>query len=170
MTFAHVIITAIALTGCLWDLQTRRIPNYLTFGGATLGVLYALVTGGWQAAAVSAAGWAVGLILFIPFFLLRGLGGGDVKLLAALGAWFGPAGMLVLAFYTAVAGGLLALVVVLFTGYFSTAFKNLWLLLCHWRVTGLKAVPDISLDNPHSRRLPYGVAIAAGAVTTLWLH
>ena len=170
MTSAHVIIATTALTGCIWDLRTRRIPNYLTFGAAALGVGYALITGGWAAAGLSAAGWAVGLMLFIPFFCLRGLGGGDVKLLAALGAWFGPAGMLVLAFYTALAGGLMALVVVLVNGYFSTAFKNIWLLLCHWRVTGLSAVPDISLDNPHSKRLPYGVAIAAGAVTTLWLH
>jgi prepilin peptidase CpaA len=170
MTSAHVIIITTALAGCIWDLRTRRIPNYLTFGAAAFGLGYALITGGWPAAGLSAAGWAVGLILFIPFFWLRGLGGGDVKLLAALGAWFGPAGMLVLAFYTALAGGLMALVVVLVNGYFSTAFKNIWLLLCHWRVTGLSAVPDISLDNPHSQRLPYGVAIAAGAVTTLWLR
>ena len=170
MTSAHVIIIIVALAGCISDLRTRRIPNYLTFGAAALAIGYALVTGGWPAAVFSTAGWAVGLILFIPFFFLRGLGGGDVKLLAALGAWFGPAGMLVLAFYTALAGGLMALVVVLINGYFSTAFKNIWLLLCHWRVTGLSAMPEISLDNPRSKRLPYGVAIAAGAVTTLWLH
>ncbi|HKY20077.1 MAG TPA: prepilin peptidase [Vicinamibacterales bacterium] len=170
MSTVHVMIALVAVTGGLWDLRTRRIPNYLTFGCTVLAFAYALVTGGWPGLGTSAAGWVVGFLLFLPFFLLRGMGGGDVKLLAALGAWFGPAGMLVLAFYTAMAGGVIALGVVLARGYFSTAFKNLWLLLCHWSVIGLKPVPEISLENPRAPRLPYGVAIAVGALTTLWLE
>jgi prepilin peptidase CpaA len=170
MTIAHFLIASVAIIGCIWDLRTRRIPNYVTFGAAALAILYASIAGGWPAVLRSAAGWTVGLGLFLPFFLLRGLGGGDLKLLAAFGAWFGPAGMLLLAFYTAVAGGVMALVVVLVRGYFATAFKNLWLLLCHWRVVGLTPLAAVSLDNPRAQRLPYGVAIAAGVMATLWLH
>jgi len=171
MNTSHLVIALMAVLGGIWDIQTRRIPNYLTFGGAALGFAYALATAGWPGLlSHGLAGWLVGVALFLPFFLLRGLGGGDVKLLAALGAWLGPSGMLTLAFYTAMAGGVMALVAVLSRGYFSTAFKNLWLLFCHWRVAGPRPLPEVSLDNPRAPRVPYGVAIAAGALVTLWLH
>src|SRR4030095_1932515 len=87
----HLLVGLTAVVGCLHDLRNRRIPNYLTFGSAALAVLYAGVAAGWAGLCVALAGWSVGIVLFIPFFLLRGMGGGDVKLLAALGAWVGPA-------------------------------------------------------------------------------
>ena len=49
-------------------------------------------------------------------------------------------------------------------------FRNLWLLLCHFRVAGLKPMSELSLDNKNTLRLPYGLPIAAGAILTLWLH
>jgi prepilin peptidase CpaA len=168
---SQLVVGLIAVVGGVWDIQTRRIPNYLTLGSAALGFLYALYSGGWQALLfTAAAGWLVGFALFMPFFLLRGLGGGDVKLLAALGAWLGPAGMLTLAFYTAIAGGVLALVAVLSKGYLGKALGNIWLLLCHWRVAGPRPLQEISLENPRAPRVPYGVAIAAGALVTIWRH
>ena len=62
------------------------------------------------------AGWIVGLLVFLPLFALRAMGGGDVKLLAAFGAWLGPALVFWVAVYGAIAGGLLALLLVLWRG------------------------------------------------------
>ena len=59
--------------------------------------------------------WA-GIVLFLPFFLLRGMGAGDVKLLAALGAWLGPMQTIWLALFTSIAGGVMALVIATSTG------------------------------------------------------
>jgi len=168
MSLSHWVVALTALIGCVHDVRHRRIPNYLTFGSAVLALVYALATGGRASLAASLAGWLIGFGLFVPFFLLRGMGGGDVKLLAALGAWLGPLGMVALAFYTALAGGAMALVLVLSRGYFTTAFRNLWLLLCHWRVVGLKSLPEVSLENQRTPRLAYGLAIAVGAMTTIW--
>src|SRR5580765_109479 len=109
----NLFVTLTAVVGCLHDLRNRRIPNYLTFGSAALAIVYAAATGGWAGLGVALAGWAVGIVLFIPFFLLRGMGGGDVKLLAALGAWVGPASLLSITFYTAIVGGVMALVIIL---------------------------------------------------------
>ncbi len=63
-------------------------------------------------------------IFFVPF-ALRGLGGGDVKLLAALGAWVGPTDVIWVALYTGVAGGLLAIGTALANGYLRTALANI---------------------------------------------
>src|SRR5690348_16655973 len=104
-------IGAFALAGaaCWFDVRTRRIPNALTFGGAALGVLMATIAHGGSGAISSLLGLIVGLALFLPFWLLRGLGAGDVKLMAALGAWLGMPVVLMVAFYTALAGGALAI-------------------------------------------------------------
>ena len=95
------------------DATTRRIPNALTFGasGRRRGVRCS--HGRRQGLGWSVAGWIVGLLVFLPLFALRAMGGGDVKLLAAFGAWLGPALVCWVAVYGAIAGGLLALLLVL---------------------------------------------------------
>jgi prepilin peptidase CpaA len=115
-------------------------------------------------------GWALGIALFLPFFLLRGMGGGDVKLLAALGAWLGPLALLTVTFYTALAGGVMALGIVIWRKQLLKTGRNIWLLLCHWRAAGLKPVFELSLENKNAPRLAYALPIAAGAMLTIWLH
>lgn len=166
----YVLVTLTALAACLHDLSSRRIPNYLTFGSAALALVYALVTAGWSGLGIGIGGWVLGVALFIPFFLLRGMGAGDVKLLAALGAWVGPLSLLSLTFYTAISGGVMALVVVLWRRKLIATFENLWLLLCHFRIVGLKPMSELSLENKNNVSLPYGLPIAAGTILTLWLH
>jgi prepilin peptidase CpaA len=171
MTFPHMAAAIIALAGCWTDLVSRRIPNWLTFGAALVALGYFAVVDGWAGLGWSAAGWALGVAVWLPLFLLRGLGGGDIKLLAALGAWIGPALAIWLALYAAVAGGALALLVALQRGYLQQAFRNVGGLLTYWRVAGLKPHPGLSLDSnePGTVRLPYALPIAAGLVLTLWL-
>jgi prepilin peptidase CpaA len=166
----HFIVALTALLGCAHDLHNRRIPNYVTFGSALLALGYGAVTGGWSGLGLSASGWALGIALFVPFFLLRGMGAGDVKLLAALGAWVGPMSLLSLTFYTAIAGGVMALLVVLWQRKLVTTFRNVWLLVCHFRVAGLQPMSELSLENKNAPRLAYGLPIAVGAMLTIWLH
>src|SRR3954453_2102749 len=75
---------------CMFDWRTRRIPNLLTFGGAAVACAFALTFHGLEGLAVALGGWGVGFVLLLPMFLLGGMGAGDVKLLACLGAWLGP--------------------------------------------------------------------------------
>ena len=162
------IVVAIVAAAC--DLRTRRIPNQLTFGAAAMGLIYHLMSGGVGAFGHSAAGWLIGALVFVVPFALRGLGGGDVKLLAALGAWLGPADVVWLALYTGVAGGAMAIGVAVATGYLRRGFNNLWMLLCHWRVAGLKALPELTLDGSSAPKLAYAVPILAGLVAVVWLR
>jgi prepilin peptidase CpaA len=169
MQAGNVVLLVMVGLAAIVDLRTRRIPNALTFGGAAAALVYHAFTSGPRGLGLSAAGWAVGVALFLPMFLLRGMGGGDVKLLGAVGAWLGPTGALWGAFYSVMAGGLLALAVGAWHGYLGKAFRNLWVLLGFWRVAGVQQLPGLTLDDARGPRLPYGVAIAAGTAATVWL-
>jgi prepilin peptidase CpaA len=170
MTFPQMAALAVALGGCLTDLKTRRIPNVLTFGAAAGAFGFHLADTGWAGLGWSVAGWLVGAAFFFPLFALRGLGAGDVKLVAALGAWLGPGPTVWLAAYSAIAGGVLGLGVALARGYTKQAFTNVWGLLGYWKVMGLKPHPGMSLDASGTPKVPYALPIAAGLVMTLWLR
>jgi prepilin peptidase CpaA len=169
MNPVHFAALSTAVVACGCDLRTRRIPNVLTFGAAVSGFAYHAVTGGAAGLGDSALGWLVGALVFIVPFALRGLGGGDVKLLAALGAWIGPGSAIWLALYTGVAGGVLAIAIALAHGYVGIALRNVRLLLCHWRVAGLTAMPQITLDGSSAPKLAYALPILLGMVATIWL-
>jgi prepilin peptidase CpaA len=154
---------------CVCDLRTRRIPNLLTLGGAALGFAYSLWVWGPAGLVSSLGGWAVGGALFLPMFLLGGMGAGDVKLAASIGAWVGPLMALFVALYSAIAGGVMALAVALATGYFRRAVGNVWLLLAHWRVVGVRPFPELMLETSQGPRLPFALPIAAGAIAAMWL-
>src|SRR5207249_7377674 len=141
----------IAFLGGGTDVRTRRIPNVLTFGAAIAAFVFHLVWG--NGVLFFAEGWAVGAGVFIIPFALGGLGAGDVKLLAALGAWLGPYQAIWLALYTGVAGGVLAFFVAVFHGYLRQALSNVWLLLAHWSVSGIRPLHEISLEGSSGPRL-----------------
>lgn len=159
-----------AVGACVFDLRTRHIPNALTFGGAALGLLYGVYTAGIGGLLGALGGWATGLAIFLPFFILRGLGAGDVKLMACLGAWVGAADTVWVALYAAVSGGVMALIVGASTGYLRGAVDNLYLLLSHFRVAGVRAHPELTLERGKGPRLPYALPITAGLLLALWLH
>jgi len=164
---ALLLIAALAVAG---DIRTRRIPNVLTFGGALAALVYMGATSGLSGLESAAGGWLVGAALFFPFFALRGMGAGDVKLLAALGAWLGPNDAIWLAIFAAMAGGVFGIVVAIASGYFRTALRNVWVMLTHWRVAGIQPVPGLTLTDSKAPRLAYALPIAAGLVVTLWRH
>jgi prepilin peptidase CpaA len=155
---------------CVTDLRSRRIPNVLTFGAAAGAVVFHTVAPGGEGFLSATAGWLVGVaVMFLPF-ALGGLGGGDVKLLGALGAWLGPANALWLGLYAGMAGGAMAVVVALCTGYARQAFTNVWFLLQHWTVVGLRPLSEISLEGSGGPRLAYALPIFVGMLVAIWLR
>ena len=122
-----------------------------------------------SAAGSSLAGAVLGAGLFFPMFALRGMGAGDVKLLSAVGAWLGPSQVAMVAMAASLAGGVLAIVIALGHGYLRTALKNLWLLLTHWRVMGVRPLEQVTLEGTRGPRLAYAIPISIGTMVTLWL-
>jgi prepilin peptidase CpaA len=162
------IVLGVALIAVAFDVRTRRIPNWLTFGAAGGAVLYGLAAAGLPGLSNAALGWIVGALLFFPLFALRGMGAGDVKLIAALAAWLGPIEGVYLALFASIAGGVVGVVVAIAHGYLGRAFSNVWLMMLHWRVAGPRPVPGLTLQDTRAPRLAFAIPIAIGLVCTLW--
>jgi prepilin peptidase CpaA len=166
-------VIATGMSAAVWDIRTRRIPNALTFGSAIVAVAFHALDAGTVRAvpgaiAWSAAGCAVGFLLFLPLFLLGGMGAGDVKLLAAMGAWLGPAAVCWVAIYGSVAGGVMALPLIVARRAVGRTWSNIWGLIGYWRLAGIRPHPGLTLETPGAIRLPYALPIAVGALLTLW--
>jgi prepilin peptidase CpaA len=168
--FVTVVALIVGLVACVTDVQTRRIPNVLTFGAAAAAVAVHTLAGGVGGLGTSVGGWLLGAALFLPFFALGGMGAGDVKLLAALGAWLGPRDILWVAIYASMAGGVMAVVVALGSGYLRTALRNVRNLVTYWALVGPRPVPGMTLEESKAPRQAYAVPIFAGTVVTVWLR
>jgi prepilin peptidase CpaA len=167
------------LLAAAWsDIRSRRIPNFLVFPGAIIGVLsHALLpqeTGGLGVPG-SLEGWGTGLALLLPLYLLRIMGAGDVKLMAMVGAFLGAQATVSALLCVLLAGGVLALGAALWQGKLGVLWRNLHVMLlgtlAGGTMTGLLvsgkpgegAAGDTVEDAAESAgTLPYGVAIAAG--------
>jgi len=170
MDFEFRVIAALfgATLAMAWDVRTRRIPNWLTLGAAGVALGYALFSGGLSGLGFAVGGWLVGAALFFPLFALGGMGAGDVKLLAALGAWLGPVDAVWLAIFASIAGGAMAVVVSMYHGYLGQAGTNMWFMLTHWRAAGVQPIPGLTLSDARAPRLAYAIPIGIGLVCTLW--
>jgi len=167
MDFASAAALVLAAIACWTDLRTRRIPNVLTFGAAAAGLVFHAFFSG-SGPLIALAGWLTGVLIFAPLFLLRGMGAGDLKLLGALGAWLGPLMAFRIGLWSAIAGGVLAVVVALAHRHGGRALRNIWLLLTHWRVSGLKPLDALTLDKGTGPRLAYAVPLMVGLMVALW--
>ena len=164
------VVIAVGLVACVTDVRHRRIPNLLTFGAAGLALLFHGVVGGTAGLQSAVIGWLVGTALFLPFFLLGGMGGGDVKLMAALGAWLGPGQAFWLAIYASIAGGVMAVAFSLAHGYLTTALRNLGNLLTYWLSVGPRPMAALTLESGNAPRLAFAVPMLVGTMVTVWLR
>ena len=161
-------VAGVAAAASIGDLRTSRIPNALTLGAALAGVCYATLHAGIGGLGSSLLGWLLGLGLFLPLFALGGMGAGDVKLLAAFGAWLGPVGVLWAALWASLAGGALALAVSARRGYLLEACRNVAAMTGVWRAVGPSRIPSMTLKESAGPRLAYAVPIGIGAIVSLW--
>ena len=148
------------------DLATRRIPNRLLLAGLAGALFLHALSAEPGAALLSASGgMLLGLAIFLPFYLVRGMAAGDVKMMAVVGFFTGPAEAFQIAIFTWCAGGVMALLLILLRGRVRLTLVNLGHLF-----SGLIGPRTTSSDNtlPQSAgSMPYGLAIAAGTVVVL---
>jgi len=151
------------------DLRWRRIPNWLTIPALLIGVIANTVLAGWSGLKTSLLGAALGLALLLPFVLLRSLGAGDWKLAGALGAFTGPGLLVDLLLASILVAGVMAVVLVIYKGRMRQTVRNIGHILVSL-VTFRLPGTQVSLDNPDSLKIPYGVALAFTVVLygVLW--
>ena len=162
--FIAALAAAVAVSAAVSDAKQGRIPNRLTYPAMLAGLGLQGALHGWRGLLLSAGGGLLFGGLFMLFYLVRAMGAGDVKLAAALGCIIGPAGSWQVMFATAVAGGALAIIVMVVSGRIVETLRNtLWVVAFHAQ-HGLQTHPVVNLDNPGSVRMPYGLAFAAGTL------
>ncbi len=167
------LLVAVALSAVWFDVRERRIPNALTVGALGLALLLRATLGADELVA-GLTGTAIGFGLALPFFLVGGLGGGDVKLLAAVGAFLGPGRIWFALLVMALVGGIMAVFVIARNRAFRDTAANLHAIFTTfgartftgWKGEGSGAA--VTLETPGVLTVPYGVAIAAGAIGA-WL-
>ena len=93
------------------------------------------------------------------------MGGGDLKLMAAVGAWVGSTQVMTLILAAALAGGLLAIGRIIFTKMVGQTLRNIMRLICYRLTSGLQPHPELNVQSLGSQRVPFGVAIAVGALS-----
>ena len=160
------VFTLLLVVGCVSDLRSRRIPNELVLAILITGWLFALFSPDvWSALKLSLAGTALGFAIWIGFYVLGAIGAGDVKFFAAAGAWLGPGLTWRAALVAAVAGGVLAVGMLVLEKRLGSSIRRIALAAS---ARTMAVVPDSSDSSTKNRRLPYGVALAVGALVAAW--
>ena len=176
--FCLVSLAGLAGIATVHDLLFRRIPNSLVLVGMALGLffqsyshpgagLFSLSAGGLGLDG-ALLGALTGLALFLPLYALRAMGAGDVKLLAMLGVWLGPTSVAWTALWTLLAGGVLALVVALWSGVLRQVCMNVYVMLSSSVLHG-HGHHRMTLEAPAETtgQLPYAAAIVCGLAAEL---
>ncbi|MDF3835123.1 prepilin peptidase [Cupriavidus basilensis] len=161
----------LVLAAAALDLKSRRIPNWLTLGAWVLALPLQMTLHGPAHGALGwTSGWLTGFACFLPFYLLRGMAAGDVKLMAAVGALLGAGMAFEVALLTFVLGGVWALAMTIRRGRLARLRGNLqFMLFNRGRMDGEQEVD--ANDGPSAwsvGTLPYGAAIAAGTIGVLF--
>jgi len=154
-TLLLLLILALA---ALTDWRRHRIPNWLTYGALVVGLLlqYLFLHGDGVLTGLKGAG--VGLAVLLPFYLTGGMGAGDVKLMAAVGSFIGPMAALTSACFALVAGGCVALYMILRSGELTSLYRRYLVM-----ITARTLVPA-EPGSVARRRFPFSSAIAVGTL------
>jgi prepilin peptidase CpaA len=175
------VLALLLVAAAVIDVRQRRIPNWLTGGGIVVGLLlqgfapfgWGLFEYRWGSPGLLPAlyGMGLGLALFLPLYLLRAVGAGDVKLLAMTGVWLGPKLLFGATLLTLLVGGAMALAMMVASGTTRRVTANVrWMLTTAMvdahsgRVTAFDAAATSGV------RMPYAVAICSGVLLQVgWL-
>lgn len=160
------LLLSLGMAAC--DLKTRRIPNYLTLTGALGGLGFQLGYHGLPGLLDGLAGLGLGFILLLGPYLLGGMGAGDVKASAALGAWLGLWRAFSLFVYMGLAGGLIILMVMLWQRRLLAGIRDMGHFLLNWVLCRpFDSKPPSSAPRQRTT-IPYGAAMALGMAMLCW--
>jgi prepilin peptidase CpaA len=156
--FLAVIVATIS------DIRSRKIPNWLVVPLLLSGTVVSTAVEGWHGLEQSALGILLAAVAVGVFYCLGGMGMGDVKLCAAIGAWIGPGQLGLALVMTGFAGGVMALAWAVCGGFLRESLDGAGDLIFGIRKRGFRSHDTLVLTNPSTRRMPYAPAIAVGAI------
>lgn len=167
LTVPSIAFAAVMALALVHDVRERRIPNWLVLAGLAAGIGLRVAAGA-VPFGMGVAGAALALALTFPLFLLRGMGGGDVKLFAVAGAFLGPLAFLYALVASALIGGAIGLVAALKNGVLLTALLRTRDLASRAATLGRRG-ERMTIDTAGAITVPYGAAIALGSLAVWFL-
>ena len=165
------LVSIVLIEAAVIDGRSLRVPNWLTFHFLIAGLIYAFLKGGSALFLTSLAGAGVGLLTLLPLYAIGGMGAGDVKLMAGLGAWLGPWLVLWAFVATAMTGAVMAAAMIVYSG---ALYRHLAMIhTIGFEVLTVRnpvvLAERAAVRKPSMLLLPYGIPIAAGSIGYLAL-
>lgn len=165
----QVILLLPILAASTWtDINYHRIPNALSLGGVALAIALHTWMAGTSGLLTGIGGTAVAMGIFLPFYLLRGMSAGDVKLMGTVGAFLGPHNTMLAAGLSLGAGGILAILILLARGGFGDMARRYWATFkCLFSTLKVIHQPPAA-GEVAAIKFPYAAAIGIGTLAALW--
>lgn len=169
LLFDHwqVKLVCLTLIVAAWiDGRQLRVPNWITFPMILSGLAYNGFSAGWPGLEAALLGMAVGLLCLLPLYAVGGMGAGDVKLMAGVGAWLGASVTIAAFGVSTIVGGVMAIAMVLKRKSFAKHYANFWMILSEFtRVKNPRELSQIAAERkPQMLLLPYGIPICIGSI------
>lgn len=172
-TNGHVWVVSAILIWAAWiDGKELRVPNWMTYSMILAGLVFNGITGGWEGLGFGSYGMLIGLACLMPLYAVGGMGAGDVKLMAGIGAWLGADVTWNAFLVSVVVGGIMAICMVLWRKSWNKHFANFFMII-HEFMT-IKNPGELSRiaaeRKPQMLLLPYGIPICIGSLAYFFYH
>jgi prepilin peptidase CpaA len=160
------LVCVVLVVAAYIDGKQLRVPNWLTYPMVFSGLVYSTCVGGMGGLWDGLVGMAVGLACLLPLYAVGGMGAGDVKLLAGVGAWLGAAVTFNAFCVTTVVGAVMAVLMVLYRRSVAKHYSQLMVILGEWlTIKDPKELSRIAAERkPSMLLLPYGIPICVGSI------
>ncbi len=163
----HVKLVAVVMIWAAWiDGKELRVPNWLTFPMVLTGLIYGACVGGFPGLGWALLGMVMGLVTMLPIYAVGGMGAGDVKLMAGLGAWLGWEVAFNAFLWTVVTGAIMALMMVAYSGEWKKHFGQSLMIWHEWTtIRDPKKLAEIAAERkPRMYLLPYGIPMTVASI------
>ncbi len=163
----QVKLVSVLLIWAAWiDGKQLRVPNWLTFPMVFSGLIYGACSGGWEGLGHSAVGMVVGLACLLPLYAVGGMGAGDVKLMAGMGAWVGASATWNAFCVSVVVGAIMGVAMAAYRGKLGHHYRNFFMIAYEWMsVKDPRKLAAIAAERkPTMLLLPYGIPICIGSI------
>jgi prepilin peptidase CpaA len=160
------LVCVVLIVAAYIDGKQLRVPNWLTYPMVASGLVYSAVAGGWAGLGDGLLGMVVGLLCLLPLYAVGGMGAGDVKLLAGVGAWVGATVTFYAFCVSTVVGAVIAVLMVLYRRAATKHYAQLLLIFTEWlTIKNPKELSRIAAERkPSMLLLPYGIPICIGSI------
>jgi prepilin peptidase CpaA len=163
----HVkLVCLILVVAAYIDGKQLRVPNWITYPMVLSGIAFCTWQQGWAGLGWSVGAMFVGLLTLLPLYAVGGMGAGDVKLMAGIGAWLGIRTTLYAFAVSVIVGAVMAVAMVLYKRNFYKHAAQFWMIIQEWRdVKDPRELSRLAAERKSSMfLLPYGIPICVGSI------